>query len=70
MCNPRNLSMNFSKAISKYKLSLKDFKKSNPDKKTDFYMKLPQITFHALRHTHATLLIFKGENINTVSERL
>lgn len=33
-------------------------------------MQLKQISFHALRLTHATLLIFKGENIKVVSERL
>ena len=33
-------------------------------------MQLPQITFHGLRHTHATLLIFNGENVKVVSERL
>ncbi|MFW2491006.1 tyrosine-type recombinase/integrase [Clostridium chromiireducens] len=69
MCNPRNLSMNFTKKVSKYKLPLEDFKKGdNGD--TINYIQLQQITFHALRHTHATLLIFKGENIKVVSERL
>lgn len=32
--------------------------------------KLRYITFHGLRHTHATLLIMNNENIKVVSERL
>lgn len=70
MCNPRNLSMNFTGEILKYKLSLEDYKKSKSRNKKDNYIQLPQLTFHGLRHTHATLLIFKGENIKVVSERL
>lgn len=31
---------------------------------------LPYITFHDLRHTHASLLLFKGVDIKTISERL
>lgn len=68
-CNPRNLSMNFTKSISKYKDSIEDIKNNNRDIPSD-YMQLKQITFHALRHTHATLLIFNGENIKVISERL
>lgn len=70
ICNPRNLSMNFTQAISKYKLSVDAFQKTNSNKDIGYYMQLKQITFHALRHTHATLLIFNGKNIKVVSERL
>lgn len=31
---------------------------------------VPRITFHSLRHTHATLLMQKGVNMKVVSERL
>ena len=31
---------------------------------------VPRITFHSLRHTHATLLMEKGVNMKVVSERL
>src|SRR3569832_319876 len=31
---------------------------------------VPHITFHSLRHTHATMLIEKNVNVKTISERL
>lgn len=69
MCNPRNLSMNFTKTVAKYEKSIDDFKKENKEVPAH-YMQLKQISFHGLRHTHATLLIFNNENIKVVSERL
>ncbi|AGF59425.1 integrase [Clostridium saccharoperbutylacetonicum] len=70
MCNPRNLSMEFTRSVSKYKLSVEELSQADPSADINNYMQLPQLSFHALRHTHATLLIFKGENIKVVSERL
>ncbi|KEZ84882.1 integrase [Clostridium sulfidigenes] len=69
MCKPRNLSMNFTKTIAKYKNSIEDMKKETGNVPKD-YMQLKQISFHGLRHTHATLLIFNGENVKVVSDRL
>lgn len=69
MCNPRNLSMNFTKTVAKYKMSIDEIEKENKEV-PQYYMQLKQISFHGLRHTHATLLIFNGENIKVVSDRL
>lgn len=30
----------------------------------------PKITFHGLRHTHATILLTSGQNVKTIAERL
>lgn len=68
MCSPRTLSMDFTKKVSKYKEALEDRKKSKKD--CSNYIQLPQITFHDLRHTHATILLSHGENIKVISERL
>lgn len=68
--NPTTLSVNFKRYVAKFSLPLEEMKKINPKIDSSNYMQLPQISFHGLRHTHATLLIFKGENIKVVSERL
>lgn len=70
MCNPRNISMNFTKNIEKYKYTLEEYKEKYPNKNSNNYKQLKQICFHGLRHTHATILIKNGENIKVVSDRL
>lgn len=69
MCNPRNVSMDFTKKVAKYKDTLEDKIKKSKKGATN-YMQLPQISIHGLRHTHATILLLKGENIKVISERL
>lgn len=69
MANPRNVSMDFTKKVAKYKDTLEDkIKKSKKEIKD--YRQLPQFSIHGLRHTHATILLLKGENIKVISERL
>lgn len=63
MCNPRNLSMDFTKKVEKYSKPISD---NSPEG----YIQLPKISFHDLRHTHATILLLHGENIKVISERL
>jgi integrase len=63
MCNPRNLSMDFTKKVEKYS-------KPKADNSPQGYIQLPKISFHDLRHTHATILLLHGENIKVISERL
>ncbi len=70
MENPHCLSMRFKRAVKKFKKSLEDKKKEDPTIDEQNYMQLNQITFHGLRHTHATLLLAYGENVKVVSERL
>lgn len=61
---PRSLSMNFTQKVAKFALPIDEVENK------DNYMQLKQISFHGLRHTHATILIANGENIKVVSERL
>lgn len=68
MYNPRNLSMNFSRQVSKYKYTLEEMNKLK--KEFNNYMQLPQFSIHGLRHTHATILLLKNENIKVISQRL
>ena len=70
MENPKSLSMRFTRAIRKFKESFEAKKETKPLLTEQDYMQLNQITFHGLRHTHATLLLAYGENVKVVSERL
>lgn len=65
MCNPRNLSMDFTKKVSKYSKPIEELKRPKEN-----YMQINQISFHDLRHTHATILLMHGENIKVISDRL
>ena len=47
----------------RFKDTLKRYNETHEDK-------LPDIRFHGLRHTMATLMISQGEDIKTVSSRL
>lgn len=69
MCNPRNVSMNFKNVVSKYSVSFETKVKKNKSEISN-YRQLPQISIHGLRHTHATLLLSKGENVKVISDRL
>ena len=69
MCNPRNVSMEFTRYVNKYKDSLKD-KLNSSKQEVINYIQLPQISIHGLRHTHATILLLKGENVKVISDRL
>ena len=42
MCNPRNLSMNFTKTVAKYKMSIDEIEKENKEV-PQYYMQLKQI---------------------------
>jgi integrase len=57
--NPGNLLRNMRAIIAK---ANKDAKKDNE--------RLPVLTIHALRHTHATLLLQQGQNAKVIQERL
>jgi integrase len=60
--NPNNVSRNFALLLTKAE---KQRKADHPD-----LPPFPRIRFHDMRHTHATLLLQKGEAVHTVSARL
>lgn len=70
MCTPRNISMEFTKKVARFKLTPEEMEDKHPNRNLSKYRQLKQISIHELRHTHATLLIFNGENIKVVSDRL
>ena len=55
--------MHMSSPYQRFKETIKRYNESHEDK-------LPDIRFHGLRHTMATLMISQGEDIKTVSSRL
>lgn len=69
MYNPRNLSMNFTKVLNKYKLII-DSTTANTKDKIKLYQQLHQISIRGFHHTHATILLLNGENVKVISERL
>lgn len=62
--NPKSLSTNFTNKVAEF------LEPQDEDNPKENYMQLPKISFHGLRHTHATMLIANGENVKVVSERL
>lgn len=65
MCNPRNLSMDFTKNVAKYTKPIEELTNAPIN-----YKQLLKLSFHDLRHTHATILLKHGENVKVISERL
>ena len=65
---PDTPSQWFHKFIKRHNESIKNDKKIKEDQK-ELYL-LPEVNFHGLRHTNATLLISQGVDITTVSKRL
>ena len=66
--DPDYLYKNFKKVIRRHNESIqKNEKLSDEEKKTQT---LPDIRFHDLRHSHATILLISGVNAKIVSERL
>lgn len=62
---------NFIRKIFKPLLATANTKSADEAKKTGALpVVLPDVKFHALRHTHASTLLARGRNIKEVSERL
>lgn len=69
MCNPRNVSMNLSRAVGKYELPLDELQ-IKLKRNLNSYKQLLRITIHGLCNTHAIILLSKSENYKIISERL
>lgn len=65
---PNTPSTWFNKFIRKHNKSIMNDANISDDDKP--YYLLPEVNFHGLRHTNATLLISQGVDVTTVSKRL
>jgi integrase len=65
---PTTPSKWFSKFIKKHNNEILNDKTIKKEEKDKFL--LPNVNYHGLRHTNATLLISQGVDVTTVSKRL
>ncbi len=66
--HPDSISNWFPEFINRFNKSIDEDEKINKEDKQQY--KLPNITFHSLRHSAASLLINKGLNVRALASRL
>lgn len=66
--DPDYLYKNFKKVVRRHNESIQKNERLSEEEKKN--QTLPEIRFHDLRHSHATLLLISGVNAKIVSERL